>query len=604
MALNGLTAANNLGDAVNAEEVWDNIGDGISAIVSVPPLALDLNFIKNKSLIDDVSGNNLITFSRASTGTFVGSNGLLQTAASGISRFDHNPTTGESLGLLVEEARTNSLTYSEDTSQWNTPINITLTQNQTTAPSGTLTADQYLETAATGLHAQENTTFTFVTSTVYTYSVFAKSIGGRNFEIGYPSTLFTGRFARFTLSGSGSVQSSDAGVTASIQAYPDGWYRCSATSTCASGASSRMSNFIIDGSFARSYAGDVTKGLFVWGAQLEAGSFPTSYIPTVASTVTRAADLASITGSNFSSWFNPVEGTINIDYRTGLKAANTRVFQINDGSLINNIDCVSATSTGTGGAFLITVNSVQYGSGGSVEIAARLNTIFKITGAYKENYVATANNQVGRLYAEGDTPLPSGLNQVTFGQYNFSNLLCGHIRRVTYWPIRLPNITVLTLATSDTVSDYQISFSIKGKDIFALQQAKNTSARDFIFIKGLTSAAQPRITIAAQQAASGTVLRDAAMLKASPTTIGNYFFSSGITLSGVSTRINGTPALSIDTFPFSGSTATASILLGELRPQTNWRITEPMASGTIASPGFAIPFETNDFVLFMKAGQN
>jgi hypothetical protein len=147
-------------------------------------------------------------------------------------------------------------------------------------------------------------------------------------------------------------------------------------------------------------------------------------------------------------------------------------------------------------------------------------------------------------------------------------------------------------------------FTIKGKDILALNGVSRASTRDFVFIKGLTSAAQPRITTAAQNAASGTALQNAAMLKASPTTIGNYFFSPGITLSGVSTRINGTPALSIATSPFSGSTATASILLQELQPQVNWRITEPMPSGTIASPEFAIPFETNDFVLFMKAGQN
>jgi hypothetical protein len=153
-------------------------------------------------------------------------------------------------------------------------------------------------------------------------------------------------------------------------------------------------------------------------------------------------------------------------------------------------------------------------------------------------------------------------------------------------------------------STFTILFTIKGKDILALNGVSRASTRDFVFIKGLTSAAQPRITTAAQNAASGTALQNAAMLKASPATIGDYFFSSGTTLSGVSTRINDTPALSIATSPFSGSTATASILLRELQPQVNWRITEPMPSGTIASPEFAIPFETNDFVLFMKAGQN
>jgi hypothetical protein len=153
-------------------------------------------------------------------------------------------------------------------------------------------------------------------------------------------------------------------------------------------------------------------------------------------------------------------------------------------------------------------------------------------------------------------------------------------------------------------STFTILFTIKGKDILALNGASRASTRDFVFIKNLRSPAQPRITTAAQNAASGIALQNAAMRKASPTTIGNYFFSPGVTLSGVSTRINGTPALSIATSPFSGSTATTSILLQELQPQVNWRITEPMPSGTIASPEFAIPFETNDFVLFMKAGQN
>ena len=238
--------------------------------------SLDLQFAGGKSLADAVTGASLVTFTRASTGTYVGSDGLLQSATTNEARFDHNPTTGESLGLLVEEARTNSLTYSEDTSQWLAPTNITLSQNQTVAPDGASTADQYLETAATGLHVQDGMPFAFVTSTVYTYSVFVKSVGGRNFEIGYPPTIFTNRFARFNLSGSGSVQSSDVGVTASIQAYANGWYRCSATNTCASGASSRIGNFIIDDSFNRSYAGNITKGLFIWGAQLEAGAFPTS----------------------------------------------------------------------------------------------------------------------------------------------------------------------------------------------------------------------------------------------------------------------------------------------------------------------------------------
>ena len=149
-----------------------------------------------------------------------------------------------------------------------------------------------------------------------------------------------------------------------------------------------------------------------------------------------------------------------------------------------------------------------------------------------------------------------------------------------------------------------VTITVTGRDILALNGVRNTSTRDFIFIKGLTSAAQSRLNTAAQNTSSGVLLDSFAMPKLAPTTSGNYFFSTGLALSGVTTRINGTNALSIATSPFSGSTATAPLLFRELRPQANWRITEPMVSGTIVSPSLAIPFETNDFVLFMKAGQN
>ena len=84
--------------------------------------SLDLNFADSKSLTDGVTGQNLVTFTRASSGTFVGSDGVLRTAANDVPRFDHNPTTGESLGLLVEEARTNLLLNSATLSTQNVTV--------------------------------------------------------------------------------------------------------------------------------------------------------------------------------------------------------------------------------------------------------------------------------------------------------------------------------------------------------------------------------------------------------------------------------------------------------------------------------------------------
>ncbi len=404
---------------------------------SFPALpTLNLKFSENRNLIDDVSGRQLITFTRASSATFIDSAGRLQTAAVDVPRFDHNPTTGESLGLLVEEQRTNSLTYSEDTSQWLTPFNITMSQNQATAPDGASTADQYLETAATGLHIQDGMSFTFVTSTVYTYSVFVKSIGGRNFEIGYPGTIFTDRFARFNLSGSGSVQGSDAGVTASIQAYANGWYRCSATNTCASGASSRISNFIIDGSFARSYAGDVTKGLFIWGAQLEAGAFATSYIPTTAAAVTRSADVASITGANFSSWYRQDEGTVFVNAIN--PALSTTLFSASDGTANNRIQADAGISARV--ARVVTGGITQANN----TIAYTFGTQQQFALSYVLNSINFAN--AGTLGTEDTSATIPTVDQLRLGANpTGAGALNSTIKRLAFFPQRLSNSTLQTI---------------------------------------------------------------------------------------------------------------------------------------------------------------
>ena len=392
--------------------------------------SLDLRFAENKSLTDAVTGQSLITFTRASSATYIDSAGTLRTAAVDVPRFDHNPTTGESLGLLVEDQRANLLSYSEDTSQWLTPTNITLSQNQTTAPDGASTADQYLETAATGLHVQDGMPFAFVTSTVYTYSVFVKSIGGRNFEIGYPPTTFTNRFARFNLSGSGSVQGSDAGVTASIQAYANGWYRCSATNTCALGASARISNFVNNDSFARSYAGDVTKGLFIWGAQLEAFATATSYIPAAGAAATRNADVASITtvGSTIRSLF--------AQFRS--PASSTRpVASLDDNTANERIEILTSGTdpkllVTDGGSTVADINGGTVTANVTVRAAAAFDT---------NNYAFSVNGGASQLDSSGTLPT---VNSIRIGSNQAGGYLNGTIARVTGWDVALPNLPLVT----------------------------------------------------------------------------------------------------------------------------------------------------------------
>jgi hypothetical protein len=148
-----------------------------------------------------------------------------------------------------------------------------------------------------------------------------------------------------------------------------------------------------------------------------------------------------------------------------------------------------------------------------------------------------------------------------------------------------------------------ISFRLSAGDILALNGASRASAVDFIRTRGLTSAAQPRISAAAAAASSGTVLQDNALLKASPVSEGNYALSRGA-LDGGSLQVNGVGVASISGSPFSGSTATAPLLISSLGMPQELRLQDAMPSGTITAPERAIPVESDSLVLYAKAGRS
>ncbi len=146
--------------------------------------SLDLRFADTKSLTDAVTGQSLVTFTRASSGTYVGSDGLIKTAAVNEPRFDHNPTTGESLGLLVEEQRTNLLLRSEEFGTTWTSFGNTVSVNTASAPDSLATADTLIPNSG-----QSTSGVTQVVpgglpdSTTYTFSVFIKFAGLTAFNL-------------------------------------------------------------------------------------------------------------------------------------------------------------------------------------------------------------------------------------------------------------------------------------------------------------------------------------------------------------------------------------------------------------------------------------
>jgi len=367
--------------------------------------SLDLRFAENKSLTDATTGASLVTFTRASSGTFVGSDGLLQSATTNEARFDHNPTTGESLGLLVEEARTNLLLRSEAmaTSPWFPGSNTTLTNNtgEVLDPAGGSTATKVLVSGGLGAFGQGAT----ITAAIYTGSIWLRCSTG---TISASLIIY--------LAGSPFTNIGTANVTITTS-----WQRFTVvTSTATAAVYNLQINNIAVGT------------VYAWGAQLEAGAFPTSYIPTTTATATRAADVASITGTSFSSFYNQTEGTA---YWEGSRATTTGFpdrFRFDDGTNANRWfsywDAASSSST-----FEVITGSVSQVQiyGGAPTLNVPIKTAFGV-----------AANNTSAVYAATIQGTDTSVTVPTISQVTIGTALTGTIRRLTYWPVRLPNPTL------------------------------------------------------------------------------------------------------------------------------------------------------------------
>lgn len=260
------------------------------------------------------NAKDLITFTRASTGTFLGSNGLLQTAAINTPRVEYD-ANGVAKGLLIEEARTNLLTYSEDfsNSYWNKPVGGQL-GSAVVGPDGISGSGVTLEddgATGTGL-VYFFRTITVNTSTTYTVSIFAKAdqlqwLAIRLINFTTPPTASAVWFNLNT-----GAKGTESNVTGNIEPYSNGWYRCSVTfTTDAIDTTGNIQFLCCDSDNDISVDLDGTSSILVYGAQLEAGSFPTSYIPTSGATATRSADIASVSVSEFG--YNQAQGSVVVE---------------------------------------------------------------------------------------------------------------------------------------------------------------------------------------------------------------------------------------------------------------------------------------------------
>jgi hypothetical protein len=353
---------------------------------------LSLDFTSMSSL------DSRFTFSRSSaTSTYINSSGLVTTAGTNVPRFDYDPTTLAPRGLLIEGSATNLMTYSEDfnAAAW-TDTSITRATGNAD-PAGGTTAVRFTASAgnATVIRAAA-----IGTSSERTFSVWLRRV-----------------------TGTGNIQyTQNNGTNWTTQAITSTWTRYSFTHT----VDHRVGIRIVT-------SGDAIE---MWGAQLETGSGASSYIPTGASTVQRAADDCLIDNISTAFGFNASAGTILIRYGDRISTGSNRAYTFLPASGSNN-----QMFEGSGVAF-----NVFAGGSFTAQIGSTSPSAGRVCAAYAANDFAVSVNG-GAVATDTNGAVASSLTRVSLGgsAVNAAGYNFGPIAVFKYWPTRLSNATLQAL---------------------------------------------------------------------------------------------------------------------------------------------------------------
>ena len=373
-------------------------------------LALDLAFALDKTLT--ARRGPTPAFTRSSTATFVGSNGLIQSAAVDSPRFRHD-SAGVCRGFLIEDSKINLIATSVPGTNWTSGTGAhTVTQNSTdvgVSPDGSLPTKVVCTTSG-----NYQISFAAVTGTQYTASIYARVLSGTGpIRVG---GIIAGAF------------SSD---TATSQ-----WARYSKTDISATTGTRFLQLSMVAG-----------ETLYLWGAQVEAGAFATSYIPTTIGTAARSADVCSIAGTDFSSFYNQTEGTLEIEYEfevTLTSLAGVAVISQNlyaQAIQFNRLVSTVRNTFNSAGIATLTLNATL-----------PVLTATKNAFALKDNDSAQAVNGV---IANTDTTLaiPKSMTTLVIGANGiaggagFQTIQSATISRVTYYRKRLSNAKLQAITT-------------------------------------------------------------------------------------------------------------------------------------------------------------
>lgn len=402
--------------------------------------SLNLDFSKQQYVAKDkvsmfpdrVGFEDIVTFTRASGGGVINSQGEYEWLPPNTPRIDYDPVTGECRGLLIEEQRTNLMRYSSDfaNAAWvKTGVSVAgASGNQKISPASPAMT-------FSGIYQVAGTTSS---STSYSATYVVKSEGWRYIQINMGGAEFGLGYVNFDLQ-SGAVTAQSAGTAfthVSIRPTEVGFYELAVSATAAAAGNNYFRlTFIPAADSPRGAApagADGVKGVIVLRAQLEAGAFPTSYIPTTGAQVTRAADIASV--NELSPWYNSEQGTLFVE-----AAAVPHVIGVGRGLVaIEQLTAVSSTRS----------FSVLLGEDGMCDFAhsgAYISPRLDLLPAGSTVKAAVAASGSGATLAQNgqvistSRPMPSGaLDRMWIGAFAAGAPKANmHIRSIRYYPRRL-----------------------------------------------------------------------------------------------------------------------------------------------------------------------
>ena len=389
------------------------------------------------------AGTADMAFTRATTATRVNSAGTVASVATGVPRLDYRVGQG-CPHILVEPARENKLTYSQDidNADW-AKSNVTVVANSTASPDGTTNAEKVTKNGNSANDRISQVVSGGATnSTKYSISAFVKSVGD---VTGAKTTLAVkltaGTLFRLTFEWTGNSLAISTGHNSGTRTnefcedYGNDWYRIGFT-------------YQADSTAAASYRLDVdranasaTTGIYVWGCQHEEGGYKTSYIPTTSASVTRNQELFTKTG--IASLINDSEGVLYVEAKTNYDSSLSRRISLSDGSTDNRVslefDDSSDNKIKAFISFDDTDTQLEY-------TASNLAQFNKIAIKYKVNDFAIWFNGT-EVATDSSGAIPTGLTQLVFDGGNGSNQFFGQVRNIQVYKTALTDDQLAALTT-------------------------------------------------------------------------------------------------------------------------------------------------------------